>query len=557
MKKLQQLKTQAKREGWAKWIRSEADERALLDGCWFDVAAGNHWVEFFETYLRHTMGVWAGKPFKLLDWQRDDIVMPLFGWKKSRDKPHVRRYSKGDIFVAKKQGKSTIAAGIVCAFLLKGGQRAEVYGVAHTRDQSGIIYREAAAMARSSPQLASRLRPLDTVKRIVYDKTGSFYQAMAGENSARGAEGINPVAIIFDEIHVQRDRVLYDSLVYASAARENSLMLSVSTVGVADQTTIWWEQYEYAKGILAGTIHDNSRFAYVAQADEGCKFSAEMRSDPRQWAKAMPSLNITVSEEKVREAVREAENSPKKMNSLLRYLFNIPTAQIDKVIDVEQWNLLKGKPPDLAGRVCFAGVDISSREDLTARVLFFPPTENDPKGYLTAKFWCPAAKIREREQKAKAHYRQWVNEGWIEETPGERIDHSYIERQLRDDADQYHLQEILFDEWNADAVINPLQQDGFECVVVKQTFVGMSEFCHTFLDAITEKRFTHDGNPVMAWCCGNAAAADKGEAIRFDKQNSSDKIDGAVAGAMAVGRGLTVELEQGSIYESEGALGLY
>ena len=554
--KLPQLKLAAKREGWADWIRSEADERAVLDGCWFDKTAANHWVTFFETYLRHTMGNWAGQPFKLLDWQKNKIVMPLFGWKKDKLRPHVRRYSKGDIFVAKKQGKSTIAAGIVCAFLLKGGQRAEVYGVAHTRDQSGIIYREAAAMARSSPQLASRLKPLDTHKRIVYGKTGSFYQAMAGENSARGAEGINPVAIIFDEIHVQRDRVLYDSLVYASAARENSLMLSVSTVGIADITTIWWEQYEYAKGIVSGAIHDNSRFAFVAQADDGCKFSAEMRADPAQWAKAMPSLNVTVSEEKVREAVLEAENSPKKMNSLLRYMFNIPTAQIDKVIDIEKWNAMAGEIPDLTGRTCFAGVDIASREDLATRVLFFPPIGDEDKGYVLTKFWCPAAKIREREQKGQAHYRQWVNDEHIVETPGERIDHEYIEKQLREDAEQYCIQEILFDEWNADAVLNPLQNDGMECVVIKQTYTGMSEFCHTFLDAITEDEFIHDGNPVMAWCCANTAATQKGDAIRFDKSASADKIDGAVAGAMAVGRGLTTEAGT-SVYDQDGAsLGL-
>lgn len=540
MHKLAQLKADARTEGWAEWIRSEADERAALDGCWFDVEAGKHWCEFFERYLLQTMGKWAGQPFKLLPWQRDDILMPLFGWKRDRQRPEIRRYSKGDIFVAKKQGKSTIAAGLANAFLLKGGPRVEVYGVAHTREQAGIIYREAAAMARKSPQLKGRLKPLDSKKQINYPATSSFYQALAGETNARGVEGINPLLILFDEIHVQRSRQLYDSLTYASAARDNSLMLSVSTVGVADTDTIWWEQYEYAKSILSGSKQDNARFAYIAQADEECKSDPAKRMDPEQWRKAMPSLGHTVTEEKVREAVVEAENSPAKLNNLLRYVFNIPTAQIDRVIPMEKWKACtyQGEWPDLAGRDCYLGLDVASSEDLTALAAYFPPIGDDERGYLKTWFWCPEEKLRQREQKHQAHYSNWCERGYLFKTHGTKIDHIQILEFIQQCYSDYCVRELLFDKWNADAIINPLMNEHDESITqVEQTYTGMSGFCNQFLNAIVEGKFWHDGNKVMDWCCENAGAEQlEADIWKFSKKKSADKIDGVISASMAIGK---------------------
>lgn len=542
-KSLAQLKADAKREGWSQWIKSEADERAVLNGCWFDVEAGKEWVGFIEKWFRFTRAPNRGKPYQLLPWHRDDLVMPIFGWKRDRQRPHIRRYQKGDVFVAKKQAKSTICGAICDAVLLKSPPRTEVYGVAHSSEQAGVIYREAAAFAECSPELAKRLTPLDSKKRIVYEDKGSFYQALAGENGARSAEGIIPTLILFDEIHVQRDRTLYDALAYACIATENSLFLSVSTVGVEDRTTIWWEQYEYAKGILAGTVHDDSRFAYVAQADEGCKDSPEMRADPAQWRKAMPALGITVQEEAVRAAVVEAENSPAKLNNLLRYVFNIPTAQIERVIPMEKWNACEwkcGEYSDLSDRECILGFDGASKEDLVALVAYFPPVGDETRGFLKSWFWCPEAKVREREQKQMAHYRQWVDEGFLLTTPGERIEHGPILAKIRELSEQYQIAEFLFDPWNADAVVNALQFEPWPVVAVAQGANGMSDFCQSFLTAVIEGKLWHDGNPVMTWCCQNTAAeSPRPDTVWFSKKKSAEKIDGVIAGAMAVGRGMT------------------
>ena len=546
----------AKREGWSEWIKSAADERAVADGCWFDlseaVGSGRHVVKFFQDYLRHTMGPWAGKPFTLLDWQRDAIIMPLFSWRRANG---LRRFTKGDIFTAKKQGKSTISAGIVTYFLLTSGRRAEVYGVAHTREQAGIIFREAEAMVGSSPMLQRRIEVLASRKRLVNASQDSFYQALAGENGAKGAEGINPVLILVDEIHVQRDRVLYDALAYASAARQNALMLSVSTVGVEDQTTIWWEQYEYAKKLIAGTITDTSRFAYISQADEACKTDDDLCGDPRQWAKAMPSLGVTVTEEKMHEYYTEARNSPAKMGNFRRYLLNIPTAQIERCIPMDKWEACSiekhgGVMPDLEGRDCIGGLDVASHEDLSSFVLYFPPESEGEPGYLKTWFFCPEEKIRQREQKQQAHYVQWAADGDLIKTPGARIEHGVVMDVIKQAIEKYNVMEIAYDQWNADAIVNPLTNDGVEMAQIVQGFNGMSPGCMAFLDLIIEGGLIHDANPVMTWCCSNVAADTLHDAIKFNKSKSADKIDGAIAAAMAIGR--AVQLNQDTAYDSPG-----
>lgn len=534
------------------WTRTAADERAAEEGCRFNLDAAQHAVSFFEKYLRHTMGPWAGKPFELLPWQRDQVLMPLFGWKRPNG---MRRFTKGDLFTAKKQGKSTIAAGIVTYFLLMGGRRAEVYGVAHTREQAGIIYREADAMVRSSAMLAQRIETVASRKRLVYPKQESFYQALAGENGAKGAEGINPVLILVDEIHVHRDRTLYDALAYASAARQNSLMLSVSTVGVEDHTTIWWEQYEYAKKLIAGTITDTSRFAFISQADEECKTNDDLCGDPKQWAKAMPSLGVTVTEDKMREYYTEARNSPAKMGNFRRYLLNIPTAQIERAIPMDKWEACSidnngGVWPELKGKRCIGGLDVASHEDLTVFVLYFLPEAEGEKGYLKSWLFCPEGKVRQREQRQQGHYAQWVADGHLIQTPGERIEHSVIMDTIKTAIDEYHVVEIAFDQWNADAIVNPLTNDGVEMVQVQQTFNGMSAGCTAFLDLINEEELIHDANPVMTWCCSNVAADILHDAMKFNKSKSADKIDGAIAAAMAIGR--AVHLNEETAYDKPG-----
>ena len=262
-----------------------------------------------------------------------------------------------------------------------------------------------------------------------------------------------------------------------------------------------------------------------------------------QWRKAMPALGVTVKEEAVRSAVQEAENSPAKLNNLLRYVFNIPTAQIDRVIPMDKWQACAGDLPSLAGRSGVLSLDVASHEDLTALSLFIPGYDGD-KGYLKTWFWCPEDKIAEREKKQMAHYGQWAREGHLQSTPGGRIDAQPIIKKIRELLVSHRISELLYDPWGADEIINAIQFE-VECVAIQQGPVGMAGFCKVFLDAVIEQKIVHDDNPVMNWCCSNTSAETKPDVVWFSKKKSHEKIDGAITGAMAVGRGMTKPQDTG------------
>ena len=207
------------------WIQSEADERAVEEGCWFDEQAGLYVVEFFERFLKHTLGQWAGQPFNLLDWQRDDIVMPLFGWKRPDG---TRRYRKAYIEVPKKNGKSTLCGGLALYLLIADGEpRAQIYGAAADREQAGIVFGEAANMVQASGQLSRKLDVIRSTKRLIDKRTNSFFHAISAD--AYTNEGLNAHAIIFDELHAQKTRDLWDALRYSMASRRQPLLISITT----------------------------------------------------------------------------------------------------------------------------------------------------------------------------------------------------------------------------------------------------------------------------------------------------------------------------------------
>jgi len=222
-------------------------------------------------------------------------------------------------------------------------------------------------------------------------------------------------------------------------------------------------------------------------------------------------------------------------------VFNIPTAQVERVIPMDKWSACawpkdRGEFPDLTGRPCFAGLDVASHEDLTALVLYFPPVGDESRGYLKSWFWCPESKILERERKQLAYYGTWARENFILQTSGDYIDPDPIVATIRECGSKYTIRELLYDKWGAESIINAVQFEQ-NCVRVEQGPVGMADYCKGFLGAVVGQKLWHDGNPVMTWCCGNAAAETKPDIVWFSKKKSSEKIDGVIAAAMAVGRG--------------------
>ena len=541
MPDLAQLLSDATSAGWIEWVRCEADERAVLDGCWFDIAAAERVRTFFRKFLRHSKGQWAHQPFELLDWQWQQIVAPLIGWKRADG---TRRFRRGYIEVPKKNGKSTLFSGLSLYLLAGDGEQgAEVYSAAVDRDQASIVYNEAANMVEASPALASRLGVVRSTKRITFLKTRSFYKALSADVPAK--EGLNAHAVLIDELHAQRTRELWDTLRYAGASREQPLHLSVTTAGF-DRLSICWEQHEYAEHVLSGLIQDSAFFAFIAAAAQDDDWT-----DPSVWQKANPSFDITLSADQFAEDCKEAQQSPAKENSFRRYRLNQWTEQDVRWLSMEKWDACAGTLPDWSGKMCWAGLDLSSTQDITALVLVF---RDENHYYALAYFWVPEDRARQRAKRDRVPYDQWINDGLIEATPGAVIDYERIRAKINELGKQYNILEIAIDRWNATQLATQLTDDGFEVVAFGQGYASMNWPTKKLEEVVLAARLSHGANPVLRWMAGNVSIeTDAADNWKPSKKKSRERIDGIVALIMALDRASRQE-EFTSVYDKRGPL---
>jgi len=527
----------------SKWVLNASDEHAVASGCRFDEGAAERVAEFFRRYLRHSKGEWAGKPFELLDWQRDGIVYPLFGWRRADG---TRRFRRAYIGIAKKNGKSTLCSGIAAYLLVGDGEPgAEVYSAAADRDQAAIVFNETANMVEASPELSALLTVNRSTKRVICWETQSYYKALSAEAPTK--EGLNIHGLIFDELHAQKTRTLWDTLTYGGAARRQPLLIAITTAGY-DRDSICFEQYEYAGKVLAGTIEDDSFFGYIAEAGKDDDWT-----DEATWRKANPSYAITIKADQFAEDCRQAKESPAKENAFRRYRLNQWTEQETRWLTMEAWDRCNAAvdEEDVRGCECVAGLDLGISRDLTALVLVFVKGER----HLWMPFlWMPEENVGERERKDRVPYRDWVRRGLIETTPGNRTDYDCIRRRLNELGGQYRIREIAFDPYNATQLCNNLMDDGFSMVEFRQGFLSMSPAAKATEELVLAGRIAHGGHPVLRWMASNAVVkTDPAGNIKPCKPdpNSGKRIDALVAGIMAEGRMIENPQTQ-SIYERQG-----
>lgn len=524
----------------SEWIRSDADKHAAAQGCWFDENAALHVRKFFVNYLRHSKGEWAGKPFELQPWQWEGIIAPLFGWKRADG---TRRYRKGGIWIAKKNGKSAIASGLSLYMLLGDGEAgAEVYNAAADREQASIVFNEAMNMVNASPALASRLDLVPSVKRIVYRQKASFLKALSADVPTK--EGLNWHFLLFDELHAQAKRDLWDTLAYGGAARRQPLLLSISTAGY-DRDSIGYEQYRYAREVLAGNIVDPAFFPFIAEAAEDDDWKA-----PAVWRKANPNIGVSIRESEMVEACREAEASPSKQNAFRRYRLNQWTEQDIRWLDMDRWDACAGAvdAAELHGRDCFAGLDLASTTDVAALVLLFP--QGDSYDVLPF-FWVPENACKDRERRNKTRLDEWIRQGLLEVTPGDVIDYDRIRKKINDLRKDFNILEIAVDRWNSTQLSTQLQGDGFEMVAFGQGFASMTAPTKELETLILAGRLRHGGHAVLRWMAGNVSVEqDAAGNLKPSKKRSTEKIDGIVALVMALGRAMVRDAaEVGACFE--------
>lgn len=507
-------------------------------------------VSFIEC-LCHTKGTWAGKPFELIDWQ-EKIIRDIFGTLKPNG---YRQFNTAYIEIPKKQGKSELAAAVSLLLCCADGEeRAEVYGCAADRQQATIVFDVAADMVRMNPALKKRVKILASQKRIIYQPTNSFYQVLSAD--AYSKHGFNVSGVIFDELHTQPNRKLYDVMTKGSGdARTQPLYFLITTAGT-DTHSICYEIHQKALDIMSGRKHDPTFYPVIYGSKESDDWT-----DPSIWKKANPSLGITVSIDKVKAAFNSAKENPAEENTFRQLRLNQWVKQSVRWMPMDKWDAC-AFPVDeraLEGRVCYGGLDLSSSTDITAFVLVFPP-EDESEGFtILPHFWIPEDNVDLRVRRDHVPYDIWKKQGYLETTEGNVIHYGYIEQFIDDLGKKYNIREIAFDRWGAVQMVQNLEGLGFTVVPFGQGFKDMSPTTKELMKLTLEKKIAHGGHPVLRWMMDNIfIRTDPAGNIKPDKAKSTEKIDGVVATIMALDRAIRNEGETGdSIYDERGLLFLW
>ena len=514
----------------------------------FDERKAQRVVRFIEA-LRHTKGEFHGQSFHLLPWQ-EKIIRDVFGTVRDDD-PTMRQYTTAYIEIPKKNGKSELGAAIALNMLINDDEwKAEVYSCASDRQQAAIVFDVAVDMVRQSPALMKRVKIVPSTRRMIYQPTGSIYQVLSSEVATK--HGLNVSACIFDELHTQPTRALYDVMTQGSGDARRQPLWFFLTTAVTDRNSICWEVHQKALDILEGRKNDPRFYPVLFGLPDEADWTNE-----ENWYRANPSLDHTITIDKVRDAFHKAQETPADENQFRQLRLNQWVKQSVRWMPMDKWDECGGvvDPYALEGRACYAGLDLSSTSDLTALVLVFPPTSEDEPYIALPFFWLPEETLSLRVRRDHVPYDQWARRGFIQTTEGNVVHYGFIERFICELGERYNIREIAHDRWNATMMVQTLEDDGFTMVPFGQGFKDMSPPTKELMRIVLEHKLCHGGHPVLRWNMDNAyVRTDPAGNLKLDKEKSTEKVDGAVALVMALDRAMKNLNGGDSVYNHRGLI---
>ena len=512
----------------------------MLSTSHYDEEKADRAVRFIEN-LPHTKGQWAGQPFWLLPWQ-EKIIRDVFGTVREDG---TRQFRTAYVEIAKKQGKTELAAAIALYMLYADGEQSpEVFSAAADRQQASICHDVARKMVEMTPALLKRSKIMTASKRIVNYSNSGYYQVVSAD--VGGKHGYSISFCVVDEIHNQSKRELWDILTKGSGdARRQPLHMAITTAGT-DRNTICYELHQKAVDLLNGRRVDPTFYPVVYSVPDDADWE-----DENNWYLANPSLGYTVPIERMREAFLQAKENPAEENVFRTLRLCQWVGSTVRWIPEEIYD--RGNIPidtdALAGRECYAGLDLSSSGDITALVLMFPPRTENEKYILLPFFWVPEDTIPQRVKRSSIPYDVWCRQGILKATPGNVIDYAYIQNTIEELSRKYHILEIAFDRWGSNMLVERLTEMGLTVVAFGQGYKDMSAPSREFYEQLMKGNMIHGGNPIMKWMCGNVVVEqDPAGNIKPTKAKSADKIDGVVAAIMALDR-CTRNRNASSIYD--------
>ena len=476
-------------------------------------------MRFFEKHLTHAKGELGGKPFLLESWQRD-YLRALFAEENGR-----RKVRTSLLALPRKNGKSTLAAGIALRCLLEPEPGAEVYSCAASRDQARLVFDTARIAVEQSPTLSRQLKVYRNA--IVRESNHATYKSLSAEAGLQ--HGLSPHAVVFDELHVS-NREMWEVMLSGQGARRNPLTVALTTAGY-DRKSVCWEVWKYAESVASGAISDESFLPMIYAADV-----ADDWKDERTWAKANPNLGVSVKLDFLRSECARAIEMPTYENTFRQLYLNQWTEQDTRWLRMDHW--AQGNdacPVDLVGRECWAGLDLATTFDTTAFVLLFPL--DDGTFWIEPHFWIPSDNAHQRERRDKVPYLTWQRQGHLVMTDGNVTDFEHVRRDIVNLASKYRIRGIGLDPWGSAHLGQQLQGDGLPMQDFRQGYGSLSAPSKQLENWVVAGRLKHGGHPVLAWQASNVAIQQDSAAgnIKPSKAKSTERIDGIVSLVMAIG----------------------
>lgn len=511
------------------WVYIRHDGRPQCKACKVE--------RFFENVLYKPIG------FALLPWQRK-ILRDIYG---TVADDGLRRYRRAYISVAKKNGKSFLVGGLPLYHLLMENElKPEAYGAAAAKDQAGIVFRAASELVRRNPMLTSRLRVLDSTKRIIRKDGGGFYAVLSADGDIQ--DGIEPSLAILDELHrwkAAKANTLYDVITKGTISRKEPLVVQITTAGEINDSPICWREHEYAQQVLAGSLRSDRFYPAIWSADP-----QRVAKEPEYWrsrearVQANPSHEDNggfLKDEAIVEELDKAIAVPATQGAYLRYHLNIWAHAEERFIPAGAWAKCSAPLRSLVERPCYVGVDLSSTTDLTATVFLFP---NDDGTYdVKPHFFMASECVAERERQDRVPYSTWARQGYLTLCEGWAIDRRKVAECIKAGGEMYDLREVCYDPWHGTELAMDLVDSGAVCVKIPQNYAQLSEPTKKLAELCAQGKIRHGDNPILNWNADCATVKpDRKDNIMLtkpDRQRSSKRIDGMAALVNALSRAMT------------------
>ncbi len=519
-------------------------------GMYYDEEDGQRPVDFAADYCVHVKGRKARnhEPILFEPWQKS-IWMNTFGWKTADG---LRRYREVFIYLPRKNSKSTMASIMAnFVFFCDGEPGAEIYTVANDKKQALVCWDISRQMIELNEELDDACQIFTSSKYITMDGLNSKYMALSKD--LKNKWGDNPHMAIFDEVHANKDPDLFHAVSSGMGSRDQPLIIWITTADY-ERESLCNEMLEYAKNVRDGLIDDPGFLPVIYEADKD-----EDYTDIKVWRKTNPNLGVSVSLDFLKRQCKKAQNSAVFRNIFRRFYLNMRTEATERWVPMAFWDKCTGIPftqakyktlsgfekakrkyvaevtEGLAGKRCYGGIDVATRNDLMALTLYFP----DDGHKLLCWYWVPRNGAERRALEHGVNYLGWAEDDYITLTPGEVTDFATVEAKILELNQIYNIAELAIDPWNGEYLMQRLGAEGIDMVPFRQGFPSMTGPAKELERLWLQYEMQHLGNPVLRWCMSNTVVSlDAAGNIKPDKDKSSEKIDGAVATIMAVGRGM-------------------